>query len=69
MCAGGAPLIEVPSATRFPVEEIYLEDLEGRFQGDRYAREVIGSALHYETELLRGQRERLEAYAQQEQEV
>eukprot|EP00041_Stephanoeca_diplocostata_P007906 m.113547 g.113547 ORF g.113547 m.113547 type:complete len:1630 (+) comp17088_c0_seq1:99-4988(+) len=65
---GGAPLIEVPSATRFPVEEIYLEDLEARFDGGWRARELIGGALQYETDLLQGQRQRLEAYAEQEQE-
>ncbi len=34
---GGAPLVEIPSAPRFPVEEIYLEEmarfLEGRALG------------------------------------
>jgi HrpA-like RNA helicase len=35
---GGAPLVEVPSAPRFPVQEHYLEDLPSLLQGEEARR-------------------------------
>ena len=43
---GGAPLVEVPSAPRFPVQEHYLEDLPGLLQSN----EAIQHRSHSHTD-------------------
>jgi len=45
----GAPLVEIPSAPRFPVQEVYLEDLPEALSGDaRGVGDAVGTMLTWE---------------------